>query len=173
MVDKKKDFNYFLEQLKNATAKIDSQFFKLSRAGYCEEQIFRERVYCYELYHQLRYTIDDNFPYQLNGEVDKRGHSFIKGEFKPDFIVHIPGDMKNNLAVIEVKPTNAEKVKIKEDIDKFKVFLEADYYKAIMLIYGDDKSKVDYAQFEIAQSPQSVDILLLWHKEPRSKAEVI
>ena len=171
MDEKEKWFGYFIAQLKCATANIDSKCFKLSTAGH-EEQIFRERVYCYELYHQLRCNLANGFPYNINGELDKKGHLFIKGEFKPDFIVHVSGTMENNLAVIEVKQINSKDGEIKEDINKFKDFLDNKYYRAIMLIYGDNENKVKYAQKEINNLPEhSEHILLLWHKEYGSKAE--
>lgn len=47
-------------------------------------------------------------PYSLCGEVDKAGHPLIRGHgldhLKPDFLVHDPGDLDENLVVIEVKP---------------------------------------------------------------------
>lgn len=67
---------------------------------------FRERVYCYELYHQLRLALPANFLYTLQGEVDKMGHPIITGGVKPDFILHKSGTMNDNFLVIEVKPLN-------------------------------------------------------------------
>ena len=174
MNDKKADFNYFMKCLIKAGTKIDSHYFKLFVAG-AENPIFRERVYCYELYHQLRCTLGDGFPYKLDGEVDKNAHPFIQGAKKPDFIIHVPGSMEKNLAVIEVKSTDAESNEIKQDIKKLKGFLEADYYRAIMLIYGDDSSKVEHARSEIDSLPKAYAerILLLWHKQPKEPVEVV
>ena len=98
-------FEYFIECLIEATGKIESHYFQLPVAG-DERPIFRERVYCYELYHQLRCTLVDDFPYVLDGEVDKAGHPILRTELgakKPDFIVHMPGQMDQNLVVIEVR----------------------------------------------------------------------
>ena len=171
--DKSVDFNFFLEQLISATAKIESRYFNFPVAG-AENSIYRERVYCYELYHQLRCILGNAIPYTLHGEVDKRGNLDIPPELqgtKPDFIIHVPGT-KKNLVVIEVKQTNNDNNKIKEDIDKFKKFLNYGYYRAIMLIYGDNESKVKYARSEIdSLSEYSECILLLWHKEYFKPAE--
>jgi hypothetical protein len=78
------DFKYFLECLIKATRKMDSHYFQLPVAQ-GDEPIYRERVYCYELYHQLRCILENNFPYKLHGEVDKGGHPVIRGFKKPDF----------------------------------------------------------------------------------------
>ncbi|OGO23112.1 MAG: hypothetical protein A2Z28_01810 [Chloroflexi bacterium RBG_16_51_9] len=170
MRDKPTDFKCFLEQLISATAKIESKYFHFPVAG-AESTIYRERVYCYELYHQLRCTLGNEFPYTLDGEVDKKAHKIIEGNKKPDFIVHTLGIMEENLAVIEVKSKDAETQNIKVDIDKLIEFLKY-YYRAIMLIYGDDENKVKSTRNEIDSLPEhSESILLLWHKEPGKPAE--
>jgi hypothetical protein len=100
---RQQDYQYFIKSLIDAAEKIEPHYFQLPVAE-GEEPKYRERVYCYELYHQLRCILGDNFQFQykLNGEVDKRGHPIFRKAKKPDFIVHSPGDMKHNLVVIEV-----------------------------------------------------------------------
>jgi len=98
---KEKDFQYFMNCLMGVIKNIDAHYFQLPIAGN-EEPIYRERVYCYELYHQLRCMLGNGFPYKLNGEVDKNGHPIIRNAKKPDFIIHKPGDMEYNLVVIEI-----------------------------------------------------------------------
>src|SRR5689334_2368607 len=52
---------------------------------------FRERIYCYELYHQLRNVIGDDERYVLDGEMDKKSDPDFAGFEKiPDFIIHVP-----------------------------------------------------------------------------------
>ncbi|MGD8457430.1 MAG: hypothetical protein PVF83_13695, partial [Anaerolineales bacterium] len=70
------DFEQFLIMLCVATSNIGEQYFQLEVAER-EEHIYRERVYCYELYHQLRVVTPDGFNYQLDGELDKSGHPLI------------------------------------------------------------------------------------------------
>jgi hypothetical protein len=99
------EFKHFMRCLEEAGRRIDRHYFQLDVAG-SEESIYRERVYCYELYHRLRYVLGDSFPYKLDGEVDKEGHPIIRprlGPKKSDFIVHVPGKMNRNLIIIEVK----------------------------------------------------------------------
>ena len=50
---KKSDFDCFMKCLREAGKRMDAHYFQLPVAG-SEEPVFRERVYCYELYHQLR-----------------------------------------------------------------------------------------------------------------------
>jgi len=170
-----RDFSCFLASLIEAGAKIDSHYFKQHVTG-SKKPIFRERVYCYEFYHQLRCILGDDFPYKLDGELDKQAHPILAGQKKPDFVVHVPGNMDRNLAVIEVKRARANHTEIRGDIKKLKGFLDtAEYYKAIMLIYGDENSNVKYARSEINSLPKEYAerILLVWHKKPEEKPEVV
>lgn len=78
---KEQDFQYFIKCLMKAIENMDVHYFQLPITGK-EEPIYRERVYCYELYHQLRCMLGDCFPYKLNGEVDKSGHLLIRNAKK-------------------------------------------------------------------------------------------
>ena len=142
-----RDFERFLAFFKMATAKVANEYMQLPVAGK-EAPDYRERVYCYELYHCLRTVITDHrFPYTLSGEVDKTGHPYIRGNIldrvKPDFVVHAPGDMERNLVVIEVKPVvGTEKRGIRKDLRCLTAFRRIGPYRyAIYLIYGDDDQK--------------------------------
>ena len=87
---------------------MQAHYFQLPTAG-AEEAIYRERVYCYELYHQLRVLLqgeEDLARYALSGEIDKRGHQIIRPCI-PDLVFHAPGRM-DNMVVLEVKPINGE-----------------------------------------------------------------
>jgi len=57
-----------------------------------------ERIWCYELYFIMR-----KWTKRVFAEVDKRGHEAIESDFIPDFVLHVPGVMDKNEAVIEVK----------------------------------------------------------------------
>ncbi|MCC6968047.1 MAG: hypothetical protein IT391_17385 [Nitrospira sp.] len=63
----------FLAALKKATREVPQGYFQLPVAGQTLP-IYRERVYCYELYYQLRVALPDDFQFSLAGEVDKSGH---------------------------------------------------------------------------------------------------
>ena len=91
--------------LNTSRTKFDPHYSRIDVAG-SDAAVFGERVYSYELYHQLRNTFCDRFPYKLGGAIDKVSHRLIEpalGVKKPDFVVHVPGDMNGNLAIVEVK----------------------------------------------------------------------
>lgn len=169
------DFRSFVKSLIEAAKRVDTHYFQLPIAE-GSEPIYRERVYCYELYHQLRCILGDSFPYKLNGEVDKSGHPIIREAKKPDFIVHKPGDMEHNLAVIEVKPVTVEGrlQEFREDLRTLKWFLDkANYYRAIMLIYGNINGVLPGS---IKQEIKDIDdprMMVLWHPEPNKKPKII
>lgn len=130
-----------IEQLiSKATANISGNYFQLPIDGQ-EDPIYRERVYCYELYHQLRLLWPNGSHYELSGEVDKSGHPLIRGNnldrVKPDLLVHTPGDMGGNHTVIEVKPINANREGIAKDLSTLTAFRRfGRYANAIYLFYG-------------------------------------
>ncbi|TSA00314.1 MAG: hypothetical protein D4R81_07930 [Nitrospiraceae bacterium] len=131
------------EWLLCASSQISVPYFQLPVAG-AEDPQYRERVYCYELYHRWRCHWSDGFPFSLSGEVDKGGHRLIRGNRKPDFLVHIPGQM-TNLLIVEVKPANADRARMIDDLKKLTYFRRdlkdqddnpANYYAAYFWLYG-------------------------------------
>jgi hypothetical protein len=133
------------EWLVSASAELAPAYFHLPVAG-AEEAAFRERVYCYELYHLWRCHWPNDFRFALNGEVDKQKHPLISGAWKPDFLVHVPGEMVN-LLVVEVKAGTADVKNMAEDLQKLTSFRRdlrdeggrpANYHAAYFLVYGLD-----------------------------------
>jgi hypothetical protein len=174
------DFELFLEALRRATRSLDSHYFQMPVAE-LQEPIYRERVYCYELYHQLRCVLPGDFPYVLAGETDKSGHPIIHkaiGPYKPDLIVHQPGNMAANLAVVEVKPMNTATAQFKEDLDHLTLFLsEADYFGAIALVYGqanDERQRLFAAEFERTfEGLADKRAMSIWHEGPGQPCRII
>ena len=173
---KEQDFQQFSKCLMKAIQNIDAHYFQLPVAKN-DELIYRERVYCYELYHQLRLLLEDDFPYKLDGELDKRGHAIISGGKKPDFVIHVPGEMGQNLVVIEVKTLVAVKSdinKLRNDFEKLGRFIsEAKYYRAIMLIYGNANDNLPQNIKQEIESIQNKKIITLWHYKPNKKPRII
>jgi hypothetical protein len=172
----------------DATAGIAPQYFHLPVAG-VETPKYRERVYCYELYHQIRKRWPTAWQnsYSLGGEVDKGGNPATRGNVldrtKPDFIFHIPGH-EINLLVVEVKPGNiarkgADPLElISADLKKLTAFTKIGrYLSAIYLIYGGSEGgKNDIIkQCVIAATAQPHEIELgrvqfVWHPKASSRA---
>jgi len=132
-------FQRFLEILYAAASRVGADYFQLPVAD--GDAVYRERVYCYELYHQLRLDWDE-FPFGLGGEIDKTGHPhFQDGPYaraKPDFLVHDPGAMESNLAVVEVKPVTTDIISLRKDLEKIIWFCHhAEYYRGVLVVYGE------------------------------------
>jgi hypothetical protein len=132
--------DHFENLLAEATARVPDVYFQMPIDG-AEDPIYRERVYCYELYHQIRSLWPQDSTYSFCGEVDKSGHPLIRGNgldnCKPDFLVHRPGDMAGNFLVMEVKPIKTVLTAVRKDISTLGSFLGgARYEKAIYLLYG-------------------------------------
>jgi len=75
MLEREKYFRKFQEILQMATQSMDQYYFRIAIAN-LRGYRFRERVYCYELYHQLRLALKC-FPYTLQGKMDKNNHPII------------------------------------------------------------------------------------------------
>ncbi len=149
-----------IELLIAATAKIPKQYFRLPIAGKRTGE-WRERVYCYELYHQLRRKLEGIPSISLAGEVDKAGHPlFNEPEVenkKPDLIVHSAGSMDNNLVVIEVKQAKALG-EIKKDLKTLRDFKEIAGYKAgCLLLFGPNETLLD----DLNRKAEGVGVSLL------------
>jgi hypothetical protein len=134
-----REFQHLSSLIDIAVSRIASEYFHLPVAG--ADTVYRERLYCYELYHQLRCLWGD-FPFSLGGEVDKSGNpNFVAGPYagaEPDLIIHVPGSMNKNLAVVEVKSANARVGGIHGDLRKLTWFCHnAGYHKGIFLLFGD------------------------------------
>jgi hypothetical protein len=122
--------------LPNATAAIAAEYFLLPIHG--AAAVYRERVYCYELYHQMRLRWPADCVYRLNGEVDKKGHPYFQDGAapKPDLLVHQPGH-GNNYAIFEIKSWPAAADGIRKDLHTLSRFRnEFGYQRAIYLLYG-------------------------------------
>jgi hypothetical protein len=138
-LDAQTEIDKVTEWLFEASRHVPEQYMQLPVAG-AETGVYRERVYCYELYHQWRARWSADSPFTLSAEVDKSGHPIIRDKFKPDFVVHVPGEM-DNLLVMEVKPANAGMsgmVKDLKSLFKFRCDLGEgkNYRAAYFWIYG-------------------------------------
>lgn len=131
--------------LVQAALRVEQDYFDLARipsSSAVPSQAHLERVYTYELYHQMRTLMpvqstvvtDLDARWRLHGEVDKSG-SYIPGRLVPDFIWHVPGKERNG-HVIEVKRASARGSALLADVVKLGHFLEAGYERATLVIVG-------------------------------------
>lgn len=159
---------WLTEIIRKATAGVGADYFRVAIGG--SEPIYRERVYCYELYHQMRCRWPKETRLLVQGELDKSGNQNFPPELGkvPDFLIHTPASMKNNYAIIEVKPSSADPGNIDNDLKKLSLFQsQVGYQYAIYLIYGDEAA--DFAEHvkEIAEKVQEFKLepIELWLHE--------
>ena len=96
----------FVEMIEDSLENVGDEYYKITTT-YESSGIVRERVFCYELYHQMRLVQSARglTDVQIHGEIDKSGHiAFDRNARKnPDFVFHIPSMMQGNAIVVEVK----------------------------------------------------------------------
>ena len=96
----------FIQLIRDALENVGDEYYKLTTT-YRTLGVVRERIFCYELYHQMRLIQSTRglTDIQIHGEIDKSGHvGFDRNARKnPDFVFHIPGMMQGNAIVVEVK----------------------------------------------------------------------
>lgn len=159
-----------LRAITRASRLISGTYFLLPIARR-DRPIKRERVYCYELYHQLRLALYGS-PLTLTGEPDKRGHpSFIIGKQpNPDFILHIPGHHGNNTAVIEVE-CRLGKAHLAKDLKTLKLMKEKGYHVLVLLLFA--ARKVPWQRLERAAEEAEIgleEIVVLLHRAAGEEA---
>lgn len=144
------EITYYVNIIKKSLNKITQDYYRI-KTTYAKDGIVRERVFCYELYHQIRANEDKKCYLKIHGEIDKRGHEYFHKEDRknPDFIFHTPGKFKNNTIIMEVKGNlngnicEDKKTKrlyykgIFKDLDTIYNFVNKyEYKKGILLLYN-------------------------------------
>jgi hypothetical protein len=136
-------YERLLEIISFSINAIRGKYYNFQVAGN-DGPIKRERVYCAELYHQMRIRFDP-IPYDLNVEPDKTNHAIIEkfcGAVDPDFIVHRSGHMgpEDNLAIIEVKTSDGDLTAgIEKDLETINCMtsIPNGYYGGVMIVFGE------------------------------------
>jgi hypothetical protein len=182
---KQQYFDIFRNALLTATSQLQEKYFKLPVA-YEQQFVFRERAYCYELYHLIRQILPNDFPYILSGEVNKAGHPRIApscGSIIPDFLVHNPGHMgaDDNLVIVEVKTVqgadyNQDGKDLLKDMETINCMtkIENGYFKGIILIFGSDHdNKKTEIEKIYREKCNAENVLLLFHDNPLTEARTI
>ncbi|MDO8545528.1 MAG: HEPN domain-containing protein [Opitutaceae bacterium] len=170
-------FRRFLAVLSESLEQVPESYFAVPVAGRADP-IYRERAFCYELYHQLRLKIpqDSRFAYWLTGELDKRGHPLINSRVAPDLVLHEPGSMNQNFCVMEIKPINGKAAGIRKDISTLIDFTtNHGYHAGILLFYGERRAgsrKTKLLSTELAKL-RAARITVVWVKSPHGKMEIL
>jgi len=148
-----------LEALEQATQAIGESHFLLPIAGN-DRPIKRERVYCYELFHQLRVALQGS-QLTLTGEPDKRGHPDFP-PINPDFILHAPGNHERNTAAVEVECRVGLEHLIK-DLRNLKTMKDRGYSTLVLLLFANQSvpwPKLEQAAIEAGIGIGEIVVLL-------------
>lgn len=124
--------------IEQALNNMTDNYFRLTTT-YEPTGIVRERVFCYELYHQIRLRQPNNHNLSLNGEIDKRGHvDFdIEDRKNPDFVFHIPGEHHGNTLICEVKGILDRSRGIVKDFETISLFISKyGYLAGVFVLYN-------------------------------------
>ena len=156
---------------------------------------YPERVFCYELYHQMRILLDQRhecFPgvrlqcelkkYHITDALrDEFGVGALDKEFIPNFLLHSPGDFDRQVAVMEVKcdPRLSTQAFI-EDLSKIEQFITQYRYDiGVALTVNTDPERVqgivghpEFQNWIAANSATSKKILWIWKNDARTKARM-
>ena len=134
----------FEKALIHAAEKIEERYFltKIRQANGGDKSVYRERIYCYELYHQIKVFCEYG-QMSIFAEYDKSGSGFYAGtslqRVKPDFLIHLPGNIENNHIAMEVKSSTARRSDLRKDIEKLiKLTDDHKFEIGVYLIYGKD-----------------------------------
>ncbi|PSR32026.1 MAG: hypothetical protein C7B46_16090 [Sulfobacillus benefaciens] len=166
----------FIQALKCASSCIEKSYFHPLVASLPEDpplQMWRERVYCYELYHQLRMILPQETKngVMLFGEMDKKSHPLIHHGTIPDFLYHRPGKSgyRNNVAIIEVKSIQRmrEHLAICRSIETLQDTQHQLHYQiSLLYIFGDQDADTEkWIRDKIIQEQKgNAPFHVLWHQ---------
>ena len=128
-----------LDLVRAGAENVKADYFRLTTT-YDTSGIVRERVFCYELYHQMRLLMGEEVSLFLHGEIDKHGHRDFSAldQKNPDFVLHVPGTHEGNTLVIEVKGTiGYPRSKYVADFNNLITFVTRYRYRAgLFLLYN-------------------------------------
>ena len=162
-----------VEKIKQAIDNIPKEFYYVKFLSHNNEVLtcFRERVWCYEFYHQMRLLnfIDDK-DVCINAEPDKTGNNLFQRPINPDFIIHEQGSNDKNLCVIEVKLNLDNKSGIEKDLENLTEMLKKHHYKQAIFVLI-NHSKNELANLKLSLSKYDDRIIILCKQSFNSEIE--
>lgn len=172
----------FLKYICEAIGRVDKPYFNVQSAVLSD--IKRERVFCYELYHQMRLILGDRKDLTINGEINKVAHSHFSEYLKnadPDFIFHTQGTHTNNRIVMEVKCSIDNSNEIEADLKTLLEFLnnsqnqEYSYNVGVFLLirHNFEDLKIDGRSNKISRLWKNLIVLYNSEKYPNKNIFII
>jgi hypothetical protein len=139
------ELEIYFDLIRQGLTQVGASYYRL-RTTYRPTGIVRERIFCYELYHQIRSLMGEYELLSLHGEIDKRGHRDFRREHRrnPDFVFHLPETHAGNMLVVEVKgQLGQDNWAIIKDFETLLAFTSRYQYKAgLFLIYNHTLSEL-------------------------------
>jgi hypothetical protein len=139
--------NKFHDTIKKSLLQVEEKYLEQNTVNLSRKK-YNERVFCYELYHQLRLNGEAFKNLTISGEAVKSEFQFKNlGKNKtPDILIHNFGTNKTNEVVIEVKTTtNKQSVLqgLKKDFITLDLFtdnttVKIDYKLGILILFHFD-----------------------------------
>ena len=159
--------------LHEAAQALGQDYFLLAIDG--ADPVYRERVYCYELYHQLRVRWPESCDWKLNDEVDKQVDIYFRDGRapKPGLLIHIPGTDRNYV-VMEVKVFRVDIGDIRKDLTTLSIFVNRFGYEmaGFRVEHGSDD-----LHFKVEKTAQLTKELrrigVLWHSQHGLPAKLV
>ena len=124
-------YKKYIKLLTKAVACVDNEYIDIyTKRDEVEFIKHYERIFCYELYHQIRrlqkkLNLND---YVIWGEPLKSYFKYIKDGKMPDFLFHKPRTY-DNLIIAEVKMENSLDSGVDDDFEKIENYLKNNNYK--------------------------------------------
>lgn len=167
----------YIDLVKTALSNIDPDYFSFPTAS-SQQPIIRERVFCYEFYHQMRVLMTEDSQLLLrrvHAEIDKRGNRDFDGE-NPDFVFHTPGIHEQDTLVVEVKAHIDGRDEIEKDFRTLSTFIEKYGYQAgafVLFGYSFEDLMRERGQEvnEASQKPSAGRISLLTMESAHAQCE--
>jgi hypothetical protein len=167
----------YVDLVKHALTRIAPHYFRLPTT-YMRTGIVRERLFCYELYHQIRSSMLPHHELSLHGEIDKRGHADFAEEDRvnPDFVFHVAGTHFRNTLVIEVKGTDRYREGILKDFKTILNFINIYGYRAgIFILYNHSFAELEKSVGDklgpLKSDPSAKSVYILSVREPQTECE--
>lgn len=138
----------YLICIRKALRNVEFDYIRIP-AKHSKRGRLNERVFCYELYHQLSLVIQTSQlskltprKIKLHGELSKGTYPYFPNE-SPDFLIHKPKTNSFNLIVIQVKPNLYCFDKVIADFEKLCRFIRDNFYKlGIFIVYDSSFSQL-------------------------------
>lgn len=144
----------YKQELVDALNKVAQIYIRLPTL-HNHKGIVRERVFCYEFYHQMRLAFSLVHGV-INAEITKAGYPGFNGE-NPDFVFHKPQSNDFNDLVCEVKG-DIRKDGLTKDLNTLSNFVLNKCYKCgVLIIYGQTREYVLKYRKEIIASYTMLD----------------